>query len=70
MAIDTGPIFGLEGLEKIEYLGDVNGRWRGPVSCFSYTFRREQRIQYADKRDVPHLLGLKGPEGETLFRRP
>lgn len=68
--METGPIFGAEGLEKIEYLGDVNGRWKGPVSLFAYTFRRDKRVQYADKRDVPIMLGLKGPAGEALFRRP
>ena len=68
--MDPGPIFGAEGLERIEYLGEVNGRWRGPVSCFAYEFRRERRIQYVDKRDMPHLLGLKGPAGEMLFGRP
>ena len=66
----SGPIFGAEGLEKIVYLGDVNGRWKGAVSCFSYKFRRESREQYVDKRDAPHLLGLKGPADEALFRRP
>lgn len=61
-------VFGMYGLEKVEYLGDVNGSWRGPETCLMYEFRRDSRVHWVDVRDVQHLLNIKGPNGEEFFR--
>lgn len=61
-------IFGQQGLLKVEYLGEVNGQWKGTETCRQYPFGRGKRLGWVDRRDVPGLLKARGLEGETLFR--
>ena len=61
-------IFGMFGLEKVEYLGDMNGTWKGPETCIMYEFGRDSRIHWVDVRDLGHLLTVKDTTNEALFQ--
>lgn len=67
VAVGGGVIFGEKGLRKVRYLGDVNGKHRGAISCQWYEFSREKRIRYVDVRDVAQLTARKGAQGEMMF---
>jgi len=53
----------------VEYLGDVNGRWKGPLTCHQYEFRREKHKMYVDNQELPHFAKLRDVDGKALFRR-
>ena len=60
-------VFGVHGLQRVRYTGNVNGRWTGKVTCREYGFSRGRREQYVDKRDVEALCGQRDAEDATLF---
>ena len=60
-------LFGEKGLILVTYLGDLQGKYKGPETCHVYEVKREQRNMYIDRRDAKHLLGVKNAKGENLF---
>lgn len=56
-------------MTRLEYLGEHAGKWKGKETCHWYEFPKERRVQWVDKRDVPHLLEQLDADGEALFRR-
>lgn len=67
-AVESGPIFGMYGLSKIEYLGSLKGTWKGSETCHPYPFGPEKRVSWVDPRDQDVLLEQKDEAGDPWFR--
>ena len=65
---DPEPIIlGAQGLFKIRYMGDLNGKWRGAETCHMYEFTTVEPVRYVDKRDVPAFLTVLQEAGTPMF---
>jgi hypothetical protein len=67
-AVESGPIFGMYGLSKVEYLGDSKGVWKGSETCHPYLFGPEKRKSWVDPRDQDVLLEQKDENGDLWFK--
>jgi len=47
---------------------DLRGTWKGRHTGHRYRYTETARENWVDRRDVPYLVGWKGPEGEQIFR--
>ena len=60
---------GEQGLFKVRYLGDMNGKWRGKETCHFYEFTVDEPVRYVDKRDIEAFLEVRDGSGGSLFER-
>jgi hypothetical protein len=56
------------GLSKVEYLGAVTGKWKGPNTCHQYPFSPERRISWIDPRDQEALLKQNDEDDKPYFK--
>jgi len=64
---ESNPILGVEGMQKLEYRGLLNGMWKGAATGHAYRFTRDQPVKWVDKRDAPAFLALRNDGGHPLF---
>ena len=46
---------------------DMNGKIKGPFTCYWYEFTKDKPTKYVDRRDAEVLLTLKKVDGRNLF---